>query len=152
MISDKKHGYYTLDTGSASFVEEMDGMPEVLKSIISSVESQIPHSTARAFVIDATPKSVTIEKNIRKSSTRPIISSESKSINPQRKTGSFWKRILRSLSEMTSKLFCDHDWKPDYEAYGWGKNGEATAQNPAPCVLPPSFINLKICSKCGKKK
>lgn len=152
MDLNKKHGYFTSTTTPAFFVEETGGIEEVLKSITSLVESQHPRLTARAFAIDATPESIIRKLNTRPFSTTPINSSKLKDINPPKTIGSFWKRIWKNLSGMSFGLSCDHEWKPDYRAYGWGEHGEATFQNPAPCVLPPSMINLKVCTKCGKKK
>lgn len=46
--------------------------------------------------------------------------------------------------KLFKKVFCKHDWQPDYEAYGWKDERDT--------VLPPSLINLKKCSKCNKRK
>ena len=46
--------------------------------------------------------------------------------------------------KLLNKIFCKHDWKPDYEAYGWKDENDT--------VLPPSFLYLKKCPKCKKTK
>lgn len=51
---------------------------------------------------------------------------------------------MRLLKNLIKIFFCKHDWQPDYSAYGWKDKNDT--------ILPPSFLYLKKCSKCGKIK
>lgn len=92
-----KCGNYISESGNVGFVEQMAGAEEGLRYIISLAEQARRLSTHPVFVGNATKKLVIREMSTEEFLNELSSGSKTSNINPPKKTGGFWRRILRKL-------------------------------------------------------
>jgi len=103
MASQMKQDIYTWDTGGVSYVEQMAGIEEGLRYIISLAELQARLSILPVYVVTATSISDIVGRNIEGFSGKPLDFSKRLSINPLRKIGDSWKKTSMSWWKMLIK-------------------------------------------------
>lgn len=97
MIFIEGQNNFISESGVAGFAEGTAGIEEVLNAITSSEGAQVLRSIPPYSVEDVTAKLGIHNKNIRVFAERHSDIFQKSDINPPRKTGGFWKNIIKKL-------------------------------------------------------